>query len=156
MALQNRLPGLWNREMAKPTSFAALRDEIDKVFSDFSRDLPMSLGNGTGFLPAMELVETDKSVTVSFELAGLDRDDISISAVDQTLTVSGEKKSETETKEGAYYRSERSFGAFSRAIALPFKIDPAKVDAHFEKGLLTITLEKPADYQSSAHKIAIH
>jgi HSP20 family protein len=67
---------------------------------------------------------------------------IQLSLQDQVLTLKGEKKHEKEQKDEHYYRMERSYGAFVRAVRLPAPADGSKVTASFKNGLLTVTLPK--------------
>lgn len=138
--------------------FDALQSQIDRVFSDFSRGfgLPRSLwDNESQPLPSLELREEGNKVMLSAELPGVAEDDIDIAVDGQMLTISGEKKSEHESKEGQGFRSERTYGSFSRSISLPFDIDPDRVDARFDRGVLKLTIEKPAEAQQSVKKIPI-
>ena len=73
----------------------------------------------------------------------------------QTITIRGEKKSEKETKGKNWQMSERSYGSFSRAIPLEFSVDPAKVKATFDKGVLKVHVPKPPEAKSETKKIAI-
>jgi HSP20 family protein len=77
------------------------------------------------------------------DLPGLGEDDVSIEIRDNTLAISGERKSEFEQKERGWYRVERSTGAFSRSLSLPEGIDPDAVTAEFDKGVLEVRIPKP-------------
>ena len=72
-------------------------------------------------------------------------EDIKIEFEDGTLTVSGERKAEHESKNEGYYRVERAFGAFSRSLTLPQGIDPEAVAANFDRGVLEIRVPKPEE-----------
>lgn len=157
MKTQTSLPATQgNKRMMSP--FDVLQDRIDQMFEDFSVGfrMPSVFGNG-GFdlTPSLDLHETDKQVLINAELPGVDEKDIDISVADDVLTISGEKKTEFEHKEGDRYRSERSYGRFSRSVSLPFKINPDKVEAKFDKGVLKLTIPKPAEAQQQTRKIAI-
>ena len=97
------------------------------------------------FSPRVDVVETDQEIVVSADLPGLDDKDIVVSLSRDALTVSGEKKQEKEEKDRNYHRVERSYGSFRRSIPLPCEVDDGKVDAVFQKGVLTITLPKKGD-----------
>lgn len=71
-----------------------------------------------------------------------------MSLSNDVLTISGEKRQEEEHKGRNYYRMERSYGSFQRSISLPCEVDADKIDATFNKGVLTITLPKTADAQA--------
>jgi len=168
MKTRNTLPTTQGHRTAM-SPFDVLQDRIDRMFEDFSTgfrmpsllsnwpSMPMTeLGNG-GFdmVPSLDLHETDGEITVSAELPGMEEKDIDISVADDMLTISGEKKSAYEHKEGERYRSERSYGRFSRSISLPFDIDAGKVMAKYDKGVLTLTIAKPVEARQKARKIAI-
>jgi HSP20 family protein len=129
------------------TSLARLRTEMDELFDQFIRDPWGSLAKGVGAGPLMDVAETDKEVTVSAELPGVDPKDIDIDVTGDMLTVRGEKKQEHEEKDRNYTFVERSFGRFQRSIQLPSSVDPDKVEATCRNGTLTITLSKKPDAQ---------
>ena len=95
--------------------------------------------------PAMDLVEADDHFVLKADLPGLGEDDISIEIQDNTLTVSGERRSEHEAHERGWYRVERSFGRFSRSLTLPEGVNPEAVSASFDRGVLSIRIPKPEE-----------
>jgi HSP20 family protein len=95
------------------------------------------------WLPAMDLVEADDHFVLKADLPGLGEDDVSIEIQDNTLTVSGERKSESEQHGRGWYRVERQFGRFSRSLTLPEGIDAEAVSASFDKGVLEVRIPKP-------------
>src|SRR5690554_5878759 len=115
-----------------------LQRQMNSVFENFFGDFshPMSALPdrwADGFAPSVDIAETDKEVTVTAELAGLDEKDIHISIQDDLLTLCGEKKLEHEENDARHYVMERSYGAFSRAIPLPAEVDDNKAEAVFRK-----------------------
>jgi len=74
-------------------------------------------------------------------------EEIDVSVVGETLTIKGERKAETEVKEEDYYCCERSYGNFSRSIALPSTVDAKKIEASYEDGILEVSLPKAAEVQ---------
>ena len=158
MSVRTLLPSLWDRNDKNPAGFGTLRKEIDRLFEDFSKgfDVPgLRAVGGFGLVPDMDMHDGEKDVTLSIELPGVDEKDIDLSVAGQTVTVSGEKKSEKETKEGESVRRERSYGSFSRTVTLPFRVDGDKVAAKFAKGVLTVTVPKPEDAMRQAKKVPI-
>jgi len=124
-----------------------LQRQIDRIFDDFTggwRSPDLLSDTSFGLMPSIDVHEADSRVTVAAELPGVDEKDVEITVADQTVTISGEKRSAVDEKKGDQYRSERSYGKFSRTIALPFDIDPDKVEARFDKGVLTLTIPRPA------------
>jgi HSP20 family protein len=100
------------------------------------------------------VTETDKSIEVSTELPGMDEKDIEISVANDVLTIRGEKKAEKEEKNKTYRLVERSYGAFERSLALPPGVNAEAVKASMSKGVLKITLPKPAATQAQKVKIS--
>ena len=74
----------------------------------------------------------------------MDEKDVEITVHEDVLTIKGEKKSDHEEKEGARYLTERSYGSFSRSIALPAEVDREKIEATFKKGVLTVSMPSSA------------
>ena len=131
-------------------------DDFFGDFSDFSLSPLRTLTRGTdGFMPRMDIAETDKDITLTAELAGMDEKDVEITVHDDVLTITGEKKTEHEQKEGERFLTERSYGSFSRSIALPAEVDQDKIDAAFKKGVLTVKLPKAPVEETKAKKIDI-
>jgi HSP20 family protein len=121
----------------------SLQNEMNRLFNTVF-DAPA--GNGgtlRRWMPAMDLVETDDHFVLRADLPGLSEDDINIELEDGTLTVSGERKAEHESKNEGYYRVERAFGSFSRSLTLPQGIDPEAVSASFDRGVLEVRVPKP-------------
>ncbi|MGA9821148.1 MAG: Hsp20/alpha crystallin family protein [Desulfobaccales bacterium] len=94
------------------------------------------------WVPAVDVSETPEQITVKAELPGIDAKEIDISLVGDMLTIKGEKKSEREEKKENYHLVERNCGAFSRSLALPAAVNAEKIEAKYEKGVLTITCPK--------------
>ena len=130
---------------SSPNRWANLRDEIDTMF-----ELPFwsTLGRQTqlfnGWSPALDLHQNADNVVAIVELPGMRKEDIEISLHDGTLTVSGERKSESVEGEKAE-RTERVTGKFRRSITLPARVETDKVNATYNDGILTVTLPKAED-----------
>jgi HSP20 family protein len=149
----------WGREASVPTKtrgtdesspFFSLHRQVNRLFDDFFRDTPLARGwSSSG--PSVEVSESDREIKVIAELPGLDEKDIEITLRDGVLTLKGDKKQESN---GATY-SERWHGQFARAIQLGPDVDSDKVKASFDKGVLTIRLEKRPEAQSQVKRIAI-
>jgi HSP20 family protein len=87
------------------------------------------------------IYENNDNVVAVIELPGMRREEIEISLHDGTLTISGERKSESSNGEKAK-RTERYIGKFRRSITLPTRVDANKVSASYRDGILTVTLAK--------------
>ena len=121
-----------------------LRDELNSFF-----DMPFWSGLGrtgqlfTGWSPALDLYESgDDHFVAVVELPGMRKDVIDISSHDGRLTISGERERETSNNGETAQRTERYIGTFRRSIALPTRVDPSKVTATYEDGILKVTLPK--------------
>jgi HSP20 family protein len=127
--------------------FSTLQNEMNRLFNTVF-DAP-SPGNGGStlrrWMPPMDLVETEDHFVLRADLPGLAEDDVKIELEDGTLTVSGERKAEHESKSEGYYRVERAFGSFARSLTLPQGIDPEAVTAHFDRGVLEVRIPKPEE-----------
>jgi len=121
---------------------AKFQDEMNRLFSRFFDDwVPEALGRSQ-WLPALDIAERDDAVVVKADLPGIKPEEIEITVEDNVLTISGEKKESTETQEENYYHCERRHGRFRRDIPLPRSVDPEKIDASCQDGVLTVTLPK--------------
>lgn len=120
-----------------------LRDELNSFF-----DMPFWSGFGrtgqlfTGWSPALDLYESGDNLVAVVELPGMRKEDIDISLHDGTLTISGERKRESNDNGETAQRSERYVGTFRRSISLPTRVDPSKVAATYEDGILKVALPK--------------
>jgi HSP20 family protein len=124
-----------------------IQNEMNRLFNTLF-DQPAYGGRASGngarrWIPAMDLVEADDHYILRADLPGLSDEDVNVELQDNVLTVSGERKPEEEAHRDGFYRLERAFGAFSRSLTLPEGINPEGVQAHFDRGVLEITIPKP-------------
>ncbi len=157
MAYRNWLPTLWSvQNEGEDSPLTALRKQIDIMFEDFDRGVPVLSGS---FNVRSNVSETDGEVCITAELPGVEQKDIDVSVSGKQITIKGEKKSEKEEKkeeEGRqYHRVERSSGSFQRTTTLPFEIDNKSVNASFKNGVLTVTITKPSEVVEKTKKIEI-
>lgn len=135
-----------------------LRGEIDRLFDDFGqpgRALFNFPGRGAGPVPALEFTDAGKEYRLTAELPGLTEQDVEVELRDDVLTISGEKKEESESKENGYLLSERRYGSFSRRIGLPHDAKQDAITATFKDGVLTLTIAKNEEASPRARKIQI-
>ena len=129
----------------EPFSFPSLHREIDRLFEDFARGFPsFRSAERPALMPSMDVTESDKEIEITAELPGLEEKDVQINLSDNVLTIRGEKKAEKEEKEKDYHLVERSYGSFSRALQLPSGVDADAIKATIDKGVLKVTVPKPA------------
>jgi HSP20 family protein len=108
-----------------------------------------------GWAPAIDVFEREDKFVVKAELPGMSQEDIDVSVVGDTLTIKGEKKTESEVKEEDYYCCERSCGGFLRSIALPASVDARKIEASYEDGVLEVALPKAPEIKPKKVPIAV-
>ncbi len=147
------LPSLFNSNpRVQPSLFA----EMDRLFNTYANLLPRPLGEGVPFVaPQIDVKETDREVEICAELPGVEEKDIDVRLDGRILTVSGQKTVSRESKDAAWHVVERSSGSFMRSIQLDFEPKGEDIKAHFENGVLTVTVPKPAGAATGPVKVAI-
>lgn len=116
------------------------------LFRSFFDDMVTPFGRmGSSMrVPDTDVVERENEIQVICELPGLGRDEVELSLENNVLTISGEKQEQREQggESDTYHLSERRWGRFSRSFVLPREVDQERINAHFENGVLTITIPK--------------
>jgi HSP20 family protein len=143
-----------NPELATWSPFdrlSSLRDLLDSAFQLAGQGQGMDMG----WAPALDVYEDEDKVTVNLEAAGMKSEDFDLSLQDGALTISGERKVESEKREGESFRSERVFGAFRRTVNLPSPVDASKVDASYKDGVLTVVLPKAEEAKPKKIKVSL-
>lgn len=131
------LPEIWKNRGS------LLAPSVDDFVERFFYGWPtFEKGSDYSWSPRVDIHETDKEITLDVELPGLDKKDITVEVKNNTLTVSGERKSERKSEEGQCSRVERHFGRFERSFGLPDTVATDKVGAEYKNGVLTLTLPK--------------
>lgn len=125
---------------------AMLQQEMDRLFDGFSKSLT-GLSSRT-LMPSMDLAETEKEIELTAELPGMEEKDVQLNVVDNQLTIRGEKKNQREEKEKDYHLVERNYGSFVRTVDLPPGVDLDSIKAVMSKGVLKVTVPKPAPAQA--------
>ena len=131
-----------------------LQSDINRLFDAFMTPFERTEMKST-VSPKLDIAELKDKYEIKAELPGMDEKDINLSVEDGLLTISGEKKAETEEKDKGYYLKECSYGSFSRSVRLPDNIADDKISAQFRKGVLFIDMPKTQPNQSKVRKIAI-
>ena len=132
------------------TELAGLQTEMSRMMNGLLE------GNGKtnqGWVPALDVWETETEVVYAFDLPGLAEDEISIEAQDGSLTVTGERTRTNETSNDRFYRFERRYGTFTRTIGLPQGVSEDAIQASYDSGVLEIHVPKPE--QAKPHRIQV-
>ncbi len=138
-------------------------------FLSLQRALQRSVDEAWGGLPAnwsatteaaamsfaLDVKEDDSAFHVSAELPGLTEKEVEVSFDDGVLTIRGKKELTRDEKKETWHIVERASGSFARRLSLTAPVDPAKIEASFEKGILSVTLPKLPQGTNNARKIDI-
>jgi len=150
MRTNTHTPTLWNENST--TTPIKISDWIDEVFEDA---LSWPKMRTSGFMPELNVYETDTEFEVSAALPGMSKDDIDISFNSGILTISGERKMNKEDKGLRYHRIESRFGKFSRSLPLPHDmVDQDKISAVYDNGVLNVTIPKVKEKAAKKIKIS--
>lgn len=167
MTYKNLIPAQWepHRKLARFNSeypFFTLEGHMNRFLKHLNTDIfenslfdfrPISEQN---HFPKVDVTETKSEFLISAELPGSDEKDIDLTLDDGTLTLKGDKKVEKENNQGEFYSRERSYGSFQRNFKVPKTIDLNKIDASFDKGILTVKLPKTPESKKKIKKIPIN
>ena len=139
------------REMAQ------MQDRINRIFGDaYTRRHDDDLTKRGEWFPAVDIYENaNQEIVLKAELPGIVREDIDVRVENNTLTLRGERKRDTEVKQEQFHRVERSYGSFSRSFSLPSRIDTDQVRAEFKDGVLAITLPVKAEAKPRQIEVAV-
>ncbi len=131
--------------------FESLGRRMSALANEFEKGMTIETG---GFNPRIDILEEENNIIVHAEIPGIDKTDIKISMnEDRMLTIKGEKKRREKEEGKQFIRSERSFGSFSRSFILPENIDPSKIAAKFNNGVVEITIPKKEPEQPKEYEI---
>lgn len=128
----------WKNSDVFPSITEWMDDFFDKDFFPFQSKLAKM---GT-IVPAVNIKETKENYTFEVAIPGVNKEDLNLSVKNGLLTISSEKKEETEDKKEDYTRMEFSFNSFSRSFSLPDNIDEDKIQASYDKGVLNLLIPK--------------
>ena len=120
----------------------ALQERMNRLFEDrLTRVRGEESLTGTS-LPPVDIYETQDALILEADIPGLELNDLDLRVEDNTLTVRGERKAKVEVEQESYHRVERTYGSFSRSFSLPHTVDPEKISATYENGVLRLTMGK--------------
>jgi HSP20 family protein len=129
---------------------APLQTEMNRLFGSFFDSPTLATRR---FIPAVDVVESETQYTLRADLPGLRADDVKIEFEDDVLTISGERRTESERTENGYRRFERASGSFRRSLTFPAGVEAEKITATFTDGVLEIAVPKPE--KALPHRVEI-
>lgn len=137
-----------------------MRRDMDRLFEDFlvpgrRRRGWLAKPESGIVVPNIEMFDRTNEIVLRAELPGVAKEDVDLTITKDTLTLKGEVKKEKEIKEEDYYACERSYGTFTRSIALPVEVDSERATAGFKDGILEVVLPKKEESKPREIKIAV-
>jgi HSP20 family protein len=120
--------------------FQRLSRELDDMFNTFGIERTFTEPLSTGWVPEVEMFTKNNELIVRADVPGLKKEDITIELTEEAIVLKGERKQEKEEKREGYYRTERYYGNFYRALPLPEGVNIEKAKAVVNDGVLEITL----------------
>jgi len=124
----------------------AIQDEMNQLFGQAMGQGGRAASGGEAgaraWAPALDIAERNDAYVVTVEVPGIKPEELDITIENGALTISGERRFETESKEQQFHRIERRYGAFRRSITLPNRVKADAVEASFEDGLLQVVVPK--------------
>lgn len=132
---------------------ASLARDAERLFDELWAGFPglapaFGAARRGGFVPQLDVVETDEAYWVSAELPGLEEKDFEIVWEAGVLTLKGEKRGHAEPEQGRRHRSESAAGRFERRLRFAGAVDPDRIEASYQNGILSVVLPKPAKAQA--------
>lgn len=131
----------------------ALRQQMDRLFEDLIHYEPNSTKFTKGWMPAIEVQETDTDLLVKAEVPGMAAADLDVRVGNDRVEISGEHREETNRDEKGVFHSELHYGKFSRIVPLPVKVQPEAVVAEFKDGVVKLTIPKAEPHQRTIVKV---
>jgi HSP20 family protein len=128
------------RRLAPVGEVVSMQDDLQRMFRQVFGDTDASLAGA--FSPALDVEESDEAFTLHVELPGVSPDQVDVSIEENVLTIAGARDFYSDKESEGFRRIERRFGRFHRAVRLPDRVDPDKVEAAYRDGLLTVTVPK--------------
>jgi len=137
---------------------ATLQDRVNRIFADaYNRHGEDDLTTRGAWVPPVDIFENDNhELVLKAELPDVTREDISLRVENNTLTISGHKKAETDVKEQQYRRIERTYGSFSRSFTLPSTVDASAIAADYKNGVLTVRLPLREEAKPRQIQVAVN
>ncbi|MGA3035363.1 MAG: Hsp20/alpha crystallin family protein [Terracidiphilus sp.] len=131
-------------------------NHMNRLFREsYGSEVPEEALTTTTYAPPVDIYEDEHNILLKLEVPGIDEKDIDVRMENTTLTVHGERKMEKEEKEENFRRVERQYGEFTRSFTLPSTVNLAQVSAHYDKGVLKISLPKKAEAKPQQIKVTV-
>jgi HSP20 family protein len=134
--------------------FPNLRTQLNRLMSRVNPDQDEELFT-TQWAPLADVLETKDAIAIKVELPGMTEKDINVEMENGVITIRGERKIETETKDKGYRRIERSYGKFVRSFTLPPNVDSNKIVAAYNNGVLELDIPKKEEAKPKTIQVEV-
>ena len=136
---------------------ASLQERVNRMFADaYARPDDDVMTRGA-WVPPVDIYQTDQhELVLKAELPDISREDIGLKVENNTLTVTGQKKMDSNVKDHQYHRIERTFGSFSRSFTLPPTVDTNAIAADYKDGVLTVRLPLREEAKPKQIQVQVH
>lgn len=134
-----RTTPMWEGPFGFPL-FRGLGRELDAIFETFKMEKPFFEPTERLWNPEMEVETKANEFRVTLDVPGLKKEEVTVEVGDNHLILRGERKHEVEEKKEGYFKTERTYGSFYRAVPLPEGVKPEEAKAAMTEGVLTITM----------------
>ncbi len=138
------------RDEAFGPSFSPLLGQVYKMMDETA--FPAIASSSRNWRPRCDAKETEKDFQIHADLPGVKKEDISIEADGQSLTISGKTEEMKEDKNETYHYSERSSGSFMRTFSLPKTADMNSIKAEYDNGVLKVSVPKIKEDEATPKK----
>jgi HSP20 family protein len=145
----NLVPWKTSRELT------SMRREMERLWDRFFSETPLTNPFLEDWQPKADITQTKDAIVVKAELPGVEPKDLEVTISGDILTIKGEKEKEEEKKDEKYHYTERYRGSFERSFRIPAEIQEDKIEASFDKGILTVTLAKTAEAKTKEIKVEV-
>ena len=152
----------FNGGIARPSSPMPVLDELFREADNLLRGsffndsaLPRNWTGPAAFAPAADVLENQNEIKVKVDLPGHDPKSVQVKLENGVLTIQSERRQEPQDQQQGVLRAERSYGVFARSFSLPDTVNPEKVEARFEHGVLTVTLPKREETKPRAIEVKV-
>jgi HSP20 family protein len=135
--------------------FLGIQDRMNQLFRGTFSPFGDEHGMTGAWAPAVDIYESPEAIELTFEIPGVDKNDVRVNLENNQLTVAGERRLEHADRTDGYHRIERSYGSFLRSFTLPNTVDPNKINAEYQDGLLRLSLPKRPESQPRSIEVKI-
>ncbi len=133
--------------------FDALQREMNRLFDNLLSTTESA--SAYAFMPAAELEELNDAVHLRLELPGIDPKELDVQVTTNSVSITGERRSESKTTEDGVTRSEFRYGKFQRVIPLPVRVQNNQTTAEYKDGILHLTLPKAEEEKNKVFKVSL-